>query len=447
MIIKGGSVGNAKWWGNHLLSEKNDRAEVKDMRGVLSEDLRKALYEMRGVAEGSRCGANFLYQANINPERGEELSEAQWAQAFDVLERNLGLEGHARVIVEHEKEGRVHRHCIWNRVDSETMLTANMWGNYETHAATARELEQSFDLSPTPSPSREADRLRSPEQWEYEAEQRSGISRAAVREEFTELWYEAENGQAFKAAIEERGYILARGDRRDFCVIDQAGDYHSLARRLDGVRAAEVRAFMGDVDRESLPSVTEAQAMQRERIEQGQEQVAAHDRTQAEYPGMSGAYDSRVTEAHNLRDDFRAARVEAEQPQRDAHDTDSDTDAGGQGQDAGADGVRDGLAVVDAAANTFAKLGDFIADLLSFGATETKPDPAQEIIARRRAAAALSSIRDDIEHDRPLNAEDVRNLSPATLANIQAKGDAWLVMLAEQHQREEEERRRGGLER
>ncbi|WP_156309529.1 hypothetical protein [Novosphingobium sp. AAP93] len=66
-------------------------------------------------------------------------------------------------------------------------------------------------------------------------------------------------------------------------------------------------------------------------------------------------------------------------------------------------------------------------------------------MARRRAAVALSSIHVAIEHDRPLNAEDVRNHTPATLANIQAKGDAWLVMLAEQHQREEEERRRGGF--
>ncbi|KPF89720.1 hypothetical protein [Novosphingobium sp. AAP93] len=140
----------------------------------------------------------------------------------------------------------------------------------------------SIDLSPTPSPSHEADRLRAPEQWEYEAEQRSGISREVVREELTELWREAENEQAFKSAIEKRGYILARGDRRDFCVIDHAGGYHSLARRLDEVRAAEVRAFMGDVDRESLTSVTEAQTMQRERIEQGQEQGS--------YPGRVSEY-------------------------------------------------------------------------------------------------------------------------------------------------------------
>ena len=73
-----------------------------------------------------------------------------------------------------------------------------------------------------------------------------------------------DSGKAFAAAIEERGYILASGDRRDFCVVDHAGDAHSLARRLDGVKAKDMRERMADVDRDSLPSVTKARAQQRE---------------------------------------------------------------------------------------------------------------------------------------------------------------------------------------
>lgn len=470
MIIKGGAGGNAKWWGDHLTNDqKNTRVEIKEMRGVLSQDLHKALYEMRGVAEGSRCGPNFLYQANINPEHDEHLTEDQWREAFDTLEKNLGLEGHSRVIVEHEKNGRVHRHCIWNRVDAETMQATNMWGNYKVHVATARELESRFDLSPTPNPARE--REPAPELWEHRAAERSGIDRAAVTEEITAAWRRADNGHAFKAAIEERGYILAKGDRRDFCIIDHAGDVHSLAKRLDGVRVAEVRAFMSDVDREALPSVAEASAMQRdrpvdERFQHAARQATgAYDHTATEAHNLrdeigpspasgaepSGRHDQGATEAHNLRDEV-FTRWTAEQPRQQANDAPRFEEAAAQPEPANDDaraggGIKDGFAVVDAAANAIASLSDFVADLLSFGATETRPDPAEQIIQRRRAAAALHNIRDDIEQGKPLNAEDVRNLTPETLENIRAKGDDFLRLLVEQQQRDEQERRRGGMER
>ena len=53
---------------------------------------------------------------------------------------------------------------------------------------------------------------------------------------------------------------MAKGDRRDFVVLDPTGDAHSLARRLEGVRVANVRARFADVDRESLPDVAAARA-------------------------------------------------------------------------------------------------------------------------------------------------------------------------------------------
>ena len=67
----------------------------------------------------------------------------------------------------------------------------------------------------------------------------------------------------------DAGYILARGDRRDFCIVDPAGDEHSLGKRLVGARAADVRAYMAEVDRGSLPSVAEARELARARPEEG----------------------------------------------------------------------------------------------------------------------------------------------------------------------------------
>lgn len=234
MIIKGGAAGNVGWWSNHLRKEDtNERAELVEVRGLNAEKLQDALFEMKWVAAGSRSQGNFMYQANINPRDGERLTPEQWTQAVDTLEKNLGFEGHQRVVVEHEKHGRVHRHVIWNRVDVDTMKVASISGNYRMHEQTARQLENEFDLTPTPT-APALDRKQAPELWEIRAAERSGIDPVAMKAELTELWQQTDSGKAFVAAVEERGYVVAKGDRRDFVVIDQAGNSHSLARRLDG---------------------------------------------------------------------------------------------------------------------------------------------------------------------------------------------------------------------
>ncbi len=262
MIIKGDPAGNVGFWSKHLLrTDTNDSVKVMEIKGRLSADVPKALREMELIAAQSRSEGNFMYQANINPQEWEHLTQDQWREAVDILEKNLGLEGHQRIVVEHEKEGRTHRHVIWNRVDVESLLVADMGGNYRIHTKTSRELEDRFDLTPTPTPT--AAQAPAPELWEIRAGERSGIDPKAMKDELTEVWRSTETGRAFAAEIERRGYILAKGDRRDFCVIDRAGDAHSLARRLDGVKAKDVRERMADVDRDSLPSVVEARSMQR----------------------------------------------------------------------------------------------------------------------------------------------------------------------------------------
>ena len=266
MIIKGNPAGNVGFWSKHLLrDDKNERVEVKEISGLLADDLPTALREMQAIAAGSRSHGNFMYQANISPRADERLTEDQWKEAVDTLEKNLGLEGHQRVVVEHKKEGRTHRHVVWNRVDVEDLRVADMGGNWRIHTATARELENRFDLTPTPTPTPTPDRKSALELWEVRAAERSGLDPDGIKAELTQLWRMADNGKAFAAAVDERGYILAKGDRRDFCIVDHAGDAHSLARRLDGVPAKDVRDKLADIDRDSLPSVAEARATQREK--------------------------------------------------------------------------------------------------------------------------------------------------------------------------------------
>jgi Relaxase/Mobilisation nuclease domain len=268
IIINGGSYRAGGWWGKHLQNgEKNERVQVVEFLGLTAETVPTAFREMEGVAAGTKC-RNYFYQANINPREDEKLTPAQWREAIDTLEKNLGLAGQPRFVIEHEKKGRVHRHVIWSRVDADRMVAISDSLTAAIHERTSRELEIKFDLERGLSiltPNRDFERPeRRPQKNETFRTVETGIDPETVKAELRALWQQADNGQSFKAALENQGYVLARGDRRDFVVIDRAGDDHSLARRL-GVKAAKLRERMADIDRADLPSVAEAKTEQRTR--------------------------------------------------------------------------------------------------------------------------------------------------------------------------------------
>lgn len=280
MIIKGGAAGSVGFWSQHLQRQKendanpnvNDRVTVREISGLLSNTVEGALREMQAVASGSRSEGNFMYQANINPRDHERLTPEQFKKAVDTLEKQLGLEGHQRIVVEHEKKGRVHQHVIWNRVDVDTLRVKDIGGNYAAHELAAEKLEREFGLERSPKPhldlaayQERRDRGKPFDISEIRASQKTGIDPQQIKAELTDLWRKVDSGKAFTAAIEERGYILAQGDRRNFCIIDHAGTAHSLARRIEGAKAKDINERLADIDRDKLPTVDAARDAQREK--------------------------------------------------------------------------------------------------------------------------------------------------------------------------------------
>jgi hypothetical protein len=273
IIINGGSRKAGSWWAKHLTNrETNDRVEVKEIRGLASESIANAFAEMRALALGTKC-ENYFYQANINPRADEHLTPEQWQQAVDTLERNLGLSDQPRFVIEHEKNGRTHQHIVWSRIDVEHQRAIPDSLTARIHEQTSRELEIAFDLEQGRSvlvADRDFERPeRGPEKWALFRGERHGNDVRDLSKELSALWAAAESGEAFRSAIEERGYILACGDRRDFVIIDEQGDVHSLARRIAGARAREIREGLSDLDRASLPGVDEAKALIALRCEPG----------------------------------------------------------------------------------------------------------------------------------------------------------------------------------
>lgn len=273
MIIKGTSRAGPGALAAHLgNAEKNERVQLLETRGTVASDLRGALVEMDAVALGTRC-QKPLYHAAMSPEPPHRLTPEQRTEAVDALEQKLGLDGHARVVVMHEKEGREHIHVVWSRINTEQMRSVSDSHNFRKHEECARDLERRFGHdrvqgahSERDGPDGEVPRPdRTPSRSELRQEERTGITGKQVKEEVSALFRASDSPTAFRSALEEKGYQLCQGDRRDFVIVDEAGGIHSLARRIDSMKAADLRAFMAPLDPASLPTVGEARAVAEER--------------------------------------------------------------------------------------------------------------------------------------------------------------------------------------
>jgi len=262
MIIKGKARAAPGELASHLSNvEKNEKVRLLETRGPVADDLHGALVEMDAYAAGTRCRRS-LYHAAISPAPPHRLSDEQRTRAIDLLEEKLGLTGQARVVVMHEKEGREHIHVVWSRIDLEKMRAIPDSHNYRKHEEVSRQLEREFGHERVQGAHHERDGVerpaRTPSRAELRQEERTGIKARVVRVEVTEIFRNSDGAIAFVAGLADSGYTVARGDRRDFVIIDRAGGIHSLARRIDGIRAHELRKFMSALEPDKVPTVEDA---------------------------------------------------------------------------------------------------------------------------------------------------------------------------------------------
>jgi hypothetical protein len=141
--------------------------------------------------------------------------------------------------------------------------------NYRKHEQVARDLEREFGHERVQGAHVEREGKERPKRTPSHAEmlqaERTGMGPKEAKEKITQLWRGTDSGQAFANALDQNGWVLARGDRRDFVVIDPRGGTHSLARGIEGANTRDLRARMADIDADRLPSVTEAKQIQRNR--------------------------------------------------------------------------------------------------------------------------------------------------------------------------------------
>lgn len=271
MIIKGDSRGGPVQLARHLLrTDTNETVKIVQLDSPTGS-LREALRDWQLISAGTR-GSKGLYHANISPDARYAMTPEQWQRAVDVLEKELGFDGQPRVVVVHEKHDRQHIHVVWQRTDIDKMKLVSDSFNYVAHERASMALEQEFGHEHVPGKHAKRNRDKQPEfpkqeinHAEWQQAERAGTDPHVFKDTITSLYSHSDSGQAFQTALEGHGLILAQGDRRDYVIVDADGQIYSLARQIKGVTAKDLRAFMADVDREAIPSVEQAKALQEER--------------------------------------------------------------------------------------------------------------------------------------------------------------------------------------
>jgi hypothetical protein len=269
MIIKGGSRAGPRWLGQHLTrTDTNERVEVLELQSP-HDDLTETFRDWQVLAFGTR-GHRGLYHANIDPAMDYVMTPEQWQRSVEVLERELKLEGQPRAVVLHEKNGREHLHVVWSRTDLDTMKLCSDSHNYAAHERASLALEREFGHEHVPGKHAKRDRDKQPDMpdasmdhHEWQQAERGGLNYQTRKEQVTALYQAADSGPAFKAALEDAGYVVVRGDTCDFMLLEGDGKAHSLVRQLPGVNTKELRAFMAEVDPAELPGIAEARAVLR----------------------------------------------------------------------------------------------------------------------------------------------------------------------------------------
>ncbi len=256
MILNGSQRGGHDDLARHLMKPENEHVEIHEIRGFVSETLAGAFREAYAVSRGTKC-RQFLFSLSLSPPETEQVPVRAFETAIDAIERKLGLSNQPRAIVLHEKMGRRHAHCVWSRIDPEEMKAINLPHYKLKLRDVSRQLYIEHGWK---TPDGLIDRkLRNPlnfdrKEW-FQAKRTKQDSRD-IKSLFQQSWATADSGKAFKQAMEERGYFLARGDRRAVVALDVHGEVYAVARWAN-VKSKDVVARMGDLG--ALPLMQEAQ--------------------------------------------------------------------------------------------------------------------------------------------------------------------------------------------
>jgi len=271
MILKGNQRGDGQQLAAHLTNEfDNEHVEIADVRGAVAQDLSGAFAEWAAQGKSTKIVEKYYYHLSASPDPAQgKLTREQYFDLLGRVERSLKLVGQPRAVVFHEKRGddgvlREHGHAVWSRVNTsgKKLKAIDIAHDRLKLRTVTRQFcrEYGLELPDGMKPGKNKDRdifnTRAENLGERQQKERTGIPKEQRTADIAACWKETNNGAAFVQAMKTKGYHLARGDSRDYVVIDLHGEIHSLSRQLSGVvRSKEMKQRLSAYPPGKLPDV------------------------------------------------------------------------------------------------------------------------------------------------------------------------------------------------
>lgn len=254
MNLHGNQRGGWRDLGLHLLKDENDHVNVHEVSGFVSQDVLGALKESYAVSRGTRA-RQHMFSLSMNPPPSEKVATSVFLEAIPKIEEKLDLVGQPRVIVFHEKKGRRHAHVVWSRIDAAAMKAIQLSHYKRKLTDLSRELYLENNWKMPQGYTRSE--LRDPRNFtlaQWQQAKRHEKNPKDIKAAFQDSWAISDSQAAFKAALDERGYILAMG-RKKLVALDLKGEVYAIAKWV-GIKEREVRSKI--TNPENLVSVDQA---------------------------------------------------------------------------------------------------------------------------------------------------------------------------------------------
>ena len=289
-----------------------------------------------GDRRGRKATAGAVYSFSLawhpeqNPQREEMVSAA------DSLMEKLGLADHQAVLVAHSDADHSHIHGIVNLVNPDNGKTAQVRMDHLAMSKWAQSYEEEHGkvyCQARKENNAERERLQ---KLKKDKQQEQGLTgefgKAAAGEKkkevsgfvkhreqpvekaptVAELYERSDSGRAFKAALQEQGYTLAKGDRRGFVLVDQQGKISSLSRQLKGQRAKDIKARLNDIEQMNTAAQVQ-QELQKSQTKEAGKEAELKQQQQTEQQEIYDREQAEVDAQHRLAD---AAEEHAKQQAR-----------------------------------------------------------------------------------------------------------------------------------
>ena len=245
-------------------------------------------------------GVVYTFSLSWSPE--EKPDKVLMIKSADETLELLGLKDHQSLIVAHNDTKHPHVHVICNLINpNDGRMHDPDWGSKLKMSEWA--LKHEFENGKVYCQQRE----------ENIAKRREGKA-VKYREplhdrkaEIQEIYRQSENGAAFTAALEAKGYTLTTGNRRRFVLVDDEGKIHSLSRQLDKDQCKEHLQKLSDLDHVDLPL---AQAVADERM--------YFDRDKQEREQLQRIEDAAIEKAKRDGEAEKQARAKPQEQKPDA---------------------------------------------------------------------------------------------------------------------------------